>query len=199
MRSAIPPPAERSRRGAVSTALLVALVLAVAVSCVPTGERPALTDEHIDDVAPGAAPSCPSPAEPFERFGSALVRVNRPEGPVERCVLVADTVELRARGLMEVTDLGGYDGMLFSFADDTTGGFWMANTVLPLSIAFVDAAGQVVSAFDMEPCPDSVDCPSYEPEAAYRWAVEVPQGALAGFGLGPGAWLDVATLPGAIG
>ena len=177
---------------------LIVVVLLAAVGCVPTGERPVLTDEHIDDVAPVASRTCSPPAGPFERFGTAVVRVDRPEGAVDRCVLVADTFELRARGLMEVPDLGDYDGMLFAFAEDSLGGFWMANTVMSLSIAFIDGGGQVVAAFDMDPCPDSVDCPSYEPDSAYRWAVEVPQGGLAGFGLTPGASLDVTTLPGAI-
>jgi uncharacterized protein len=181
--------------------LTVGVVLAafLAASCVPTGDRPELTDERIDDVAPGlASPPCPSPETPFERFGSTVVRVLRPDGAILRCVLLADTFELRARGLMEVADLAGYDGMLFAFAEDSFGGFWMANTAVPLSIAFIDVAGQVVATFDMEPCPDSVDCPSYEPDIAYRWALEVPQGGLEGFGLGPASSLDPDTLPGAV-
>jgi uncharacterized membrane protein (UPF0127 family) len=179
-------------------AVVVVAMVVASGGCVPTGERPVLTDEHVDDVAPAASRACPPSDGAFERFGVAVVRIDRPEGAVDRCVLVADTVELRARGLMEVPDLGGYDGMLFAFAEDSTGGFWMANTVMPLSIAFIDAGGQVVAAFDMDPCPESADCPSYEPDAAYRWAVEVPQQGLAAFGLTPGASLDVSTLPGAI-
>ena len=40
---------------------------------------------------------------------------------------------------MEVTDLQGYDGMLFKFSSDYTGAFYMKDTPLPLSIAFFDA------------------------------------------------------------
>ena len=44
---------------------------------------------------------------------------------------------------MQVTDLGGKDGMLFAFDDDTQEQFWMFQTVMPLSIAFFDSRGRV--------------------------------------------------------
>jgi uncharacterized protein len=192
------PPAPSTRRW-LGGALVVLLAVLGGVACVPTGERPELVDEHLDD---GAGPSgevqCPDPVGPFAAFGTSVITVVQPDGPINRCVLVADTFELRARGLMEVTDLGGYHGMIFSFVEDTTSGFWMGNTVMPLSIAFIDATGQVVSTADMEPCPDSVDCPSYEPGAPYRWALEVHQGGLGEFGLVPGGSLDPLSLPGGI-
>jgi uncharacterized protein len=195
VRSPSPDTADISRRGRASAVALL-LVLTLLGACVPTGERPVLTDEAIDDIAPPAGtPPCPLPGEPFEAFGATVVRVSREEAPLERCVLVADTVELRARGLMEVSDLAGYDGMLFAFPDDTLGGFWMANTLLALSIAYIDVNGAVVTVLDMEPCPEAVDCPSYEPGVPYRWALEVPQGALGDFGVGPGSRFDVDTLP----
>jgi uncharacterized protein len=91
---------------------------------------------------------------------------------------------------MEVTDLGGYEGMVFVFDADTDGGFWMRNTPTPLSIAWFDAAGEFVSATDMAPCPDDEsDCPVYPPEGTYRFAIEVFQGDLDGLGAGPGSRL----------
>lgn len=79
---------------------------------------------------------------------------------------------------MEVTDtsLGGYDGMLFEFPDEVEGGFWMRNTPMPLSIAFANGVGEVISVLDMAPCGDVDDCPTYTPDGAFRYAVEVPQG-----------------------
>ena len=69
--------------------------------------------------------------------------------------------------------------MAFVWPADVQGSFFMRNTRLPLSIVFVDADGAVVSTSDMEPCPDSVvDCPLYGADGPYRWALEVPQGAL---------------------
>ena len=124
-------------------------------------------------------------------FRSVTVLVTRPDGRVERhCMWLADTGALHERGLMEVTDvaLGGRDGMVFVFPSDTRASFWMRDTRLPLSIAFVDASGALVSTADMAPCPDSAaDCPTYPPARPFRLAVEAPQGALAGLGLVEGA------------
>ena len=51
-------------------------------------------------------------------------------------VAVADDPVERAQGLMGITDLGGLDGMLFVFEDDSTSGFWMKDTLIGLDIAF---------------------------------------------------------------
>jgi uncharacterized membrane protein (UPF0127 family) len=133
---------------------------------------------------------------PIPGFAEVEVRiVEGPDGePIIICVLVADTPAQRARGLMEVTDLGGYDGMLFRFETESANGFWMKDTVLPLSIAYLDADGAVVSTADMDPCPEgTARCPSYPAEAPYRMALEVEQGGLAPLGLtgGGSARLEV--------
>ncbi len=107
----------------------------------------------------------------------------------ERCALLADTPEQHQRGLMGRTDLGRYDGMLFRFSDDTTGSFYMKDTLLPLSIAWFTDEGAFVSAADMEPCPVDVGCPTYGAAAPYRYALEVPKGNLPALGIGPGARL----------
>lgn len=152
------------------------------------GSGPATTTEaghgHESTTAPGAA--C-ADLEPFEDFGEVLVAVDG----TERCLLLAQDEAQRARGLMEVTDLAGYPGMLFVFPGDTSGGFWMRNTPTPLSIAFLDGTGNVVATTDMAPCEDSPDCPVYEPGATYRYTVEVPQGELEGLGLTDDAQLTV--------
>lgn len=105
------------------------------------------------------------------------------------CLLVVADDETRQRGLMEVTDLAGYTGMVFVWSEDRSGGFWMRNTPMPLSIAFFDAAGRFVASTDMEPCDDSPDCPGYPSPGSYRFAIEVPQGDLAALGVGPGSVL----------
>jgi uncharacterized membrane protein (UPF0127 family) len=93
---------------------------------------------------------------------------------------------------MQVTDpaLGGYDGMLFRYDRDATERYWMRNTPMPLSIAWVDASGHLVATADMAPCEDSPDCPSYPesgPPPPYRLAIEVPQGRLPNLGIVEGA------------
>jgi len=95
-------------------------------------------------------------------------------------VWLADTPALRAQGLMGVTDpgLGGASAMVFAFPADTTSGFWMKDTLLPLSVVWYAADGAYVSAADMDPCPEGVDpCPVTSAGAGYRYAVEVAQGS----------------------
>ena len=114
--------------------------------------------------------------------------------PCELCLWVADSDEQRGRGLMSVTELGGADGMVFRYRGPTTGSFWMKNTVMPLSIAFYDASGGYLAAFDMDPCLAD-PCPTYPTPADFTDAIEVPQGGLAELGIEPGSTLVVHDLP----
>ncbi|MDQ4132945.1 MAG: DUF192 domain-containing protein [Actinomycetota bacterium] len=125
---------------------------------------------------------------PVPGFGEIAFRI---DGGTLRHALLADTTEQHSRGLMNRTDLAGYDGMLFRFPSDTTGTFYMLNTPLPLSIAWFDADGRFVSATDMEPCLNRSDCPTYAASGPYRYALEVPQGDLAELGIGPGSRLEL--------
>ena len=67
-------------------------------------------------------------------------------------------------------------GMVFVYPSDHTGGYWMKNTLIPLSIAFYDASGRIVRILDMKPC-RADPCRVYDPGVAYRGALEVNQGA----------------------
>lgn len=78
---------------------------------------------------------------------------------------------------MFVEDLMELDGMLFVFEEDTSGGFWMKNTLLALDIAFFDADGRFVDGFVMEPCMTE-ECPTYFPEGRYRYALEMEEGTM---------------------
>lgn len=90
-------------------------------------------------------------------------------------VWVADTRALRQRGLMGRESLPPDAGMVFVFEEDTGGGFWMKDTLIPLSIAFLDDSGQIVDILDMEPC-QADPCPVYTPDATYRYALEANEG-----------------------
>jgi uncharacterized membrane protein (UPF0127 family) len=121
-----------------------------------------------------------------EGFGSVRVTIEPASGPPrETCMWEAASEAQRARGLMEVTDpdLGGRDGMVFVYETDAGGGFWMRNTPMPLSIAYLDAGGRLVSTADMAPCGDSPSCPAYPAGGPYRYAVEVRQGGLDDLGI----------------
>jgi len=150
-----------------------------------SGDAPAATGAGLDE-APGPADrtGLPGVGETAASFTSA-------DGTVTGCcLLVAADDEQRQRGLMEVTDLGGYQGMVFVWDADTSGGFWMRNTPTPLSIAWFDADGDFVSSADMAPCSATApDCPVYPAGGSYRFAVEVFQGDLERLGVGPGSRL----------
>jgi len=92
-------------------------------------------------------------------------------------VAVADTPEQRSQGLMGVTDLDGLDGMLFVFQTDSSVGFWMKDTLIPLDIAFFTVDGEFVDRLTMEPC-TADPCPTYRPVGPYRFALEAPAGEL---------------------
>ncbi len=64
------------------------------------------------------------------------------------------------------------DGMLFVFPQDTTGGFWMKDTLVPLTIVFFDARGSRVRRLSMTPCLRD-PCPIYSPRRKYRFALEL--------------------------
>ena len=106
----------------------------------------------------------------------ARVVIETGSGEQEVAVEVADTDAERQRGLMERTSLAPDAGMVFVFPSESAGGFWMKNTLIPLSIAFYDADGRIVRILDMEPCRRD-PCPVYDPGMAYVGALEVNQGA----------------------
>lgn len=121
-------------------------------------------------------------------FDKVLITVTAPDGKVlSWCLWHAATPEQRQRGLMGVTDLAGLEGMVFTYAEDSTGAYFMRNTPMPLSIAWLGFDGGWVSTADMAPCEDVEGCPTYPPAGAYRTAIEVPQGKLPALGIQPGS------------
>ena len=66
-------------------------------------------------------------------------------------VEVVRTDPQRAKGLMHREKLGRNDGMLFIFDDPGYHSMWMMNTLIPLSVAFVDREGGILNIEDMEP------------------------------------------------
>lgn len=87
-------------------------------------------------------------------------------------VEVASTEESRERGLMGREHLKEGAGMLFVFGEDGKHCFWMRNTPIPLSIAFIDSHGRIAGTADMKPKSEKLHCP----KRAVRYALEVPRG-----------------------
>jgi uncharacterized membrane protein (UPF0127 family) len=84
---------------------------------------------------------------------------------------LAMTGDARSLGLMNRRRAPA-DGMLFVFHRDTTGAFWMKNTLVPLTIVFFDRNGNRVRKLSMVPC-KADPCPVYEPGRRYRFALEL--------------------------
>ncbi|HEX4902415.1 MAG TPA: DUF192 domain-containing protein [Acidimicrobiales bacterium] len=143
--------------------------------CVAEGaNQPA--DPVVEDTTETAAPDGSLAA----RFGAVAARLVAASGEVlELCLLHADTQQERARGLMQVTDLEGHDGMLFTIEQPTDGAFYMYDTVLPLTIGWFGPDGAFVSRADMAPCasedPDA--CERYPSGGAWTSSIEVAQGS----------------------
>lgn len=92
-------------------------------------------------------------------------------------VELAETEPDRQRGLTGRTELQEDAGMLFIWPQDTESGFWMKDTPLRLTVAFISAQGEILKMLDMDPCAAD-PCPVYDPRVTYRMALEVRQGAL---------------------
>ena len=117
--------------------------------------------------------------------------------PVTVRLEVAADPAARARGLMGRRQVPAGTGMVFLYPADVAEAYWMKNTLVPLSIAFVAADGRVVSVAEMTPC-TADPCPSYAPAGPYRYAVELPAGAFQAAGVGEGDKVvptDPAALP----
>jgi uncharacterized membrane protein (UPF0127 family) len=147
-----------------------------------------------DSTASPATPPASSGAVPGvvpQGFGTIAARVTASDGEIcELCLWLADDLATRGRGLMQVTDLGGLDGMAFRYDDPHTTSFTMRNTVMPLSIVFFGADGTHLDEFDMEPCV-AEPCPSYPTPTDFVVAIEVPRGGLADLGIGAGSVLEL--------
>lgn len=96
---------------------------------------------------------------------------------------VARTPGERAIGLMHRSSMPTHHGMLFVFEEPGVHCFWMRNTRLPLSIAFLGDDGSVVNIADMQPHSEVSHCP----KQPVRYALEMNQGWFAKRGLKPGS------------
>jgi hypothetical protein len=99
---------------------------------------------------------------------------------------VATTHEQRAIGLMFRRDMPANEGMLFVFEQPQVQCFWMKNTLLPLTAAFLDDDGTIVNLADMQPLSERSHC-SARP---VRFVLEMHQGWFAKRGLRAGSQIS---------
>ena len=90
-------------------------------------------------------------------------------------VQVAETEEERGRGLMFVRKMADDRGMLFVFGQEFLPTFWMKNTLIPLSIAFIDEKFRIVDIQEMTPpkSPMDLDVPRYTSRKPGTLALEM--------------------------
>lgn len=160
--------------------MLARRLVLVVVTAFLLGSCYSSSDEAHDELPEGS---------PTFARGNAVIETD--EGSVLVRAEVAETPEQHQFGLMHRTSLPEDGGMVFVFFEEQTGGFWMKNTLIPLSIAFFDVNGNIVRILDMEPCRKD-PCPTYEPGAPYMGALEVNQGAFEEWGVEEGDEINLS-------
>lgn len=95
---------------------------------------------------------------------------------------VASTDATRAKGLMHRKELAPNSGMLFVFDQPNVQCFWMRNTLIPLSIAFILDDGTIANIADMAPMTENSHCSV----APVRYTLEMEQGWFAKKGITAG-------------
>jgi len=111
-----------------------------------------------------------SPDAPESMRSDALIRIGE-KGTLD--VEVADTSAERTRGLSHREDVPWGTGMLFHWDEDTMTGFWMADTYVELSIAFIDASWEIQQ---IEYMTEPMSRDHVGAHVPYRYALEVPYG-----------------------
>jgi uncharacterized protein len=136
-------------------------------------------------LALGLLVSACSSGFPQRALPTGTLRVATAAGQATLRVEVAADGYSRSRGLMDRRRLDPNAGMAFVFESPRTGGFWMKDTLIPLSIAFWDRSGRILKVLDMTPC-KSDPCPIYYPGVVFTGAVEANRGWFASHAVRPG-------------
>ncbi len=121
--------------------------------------------------------------------GTCEIRIiNSMNKPVTLTAELAITDAEKSRGLMHRRSVPENTGMLFVFSREQSLNFWMKNTHVPLSIAYIDKNGVIKEIYDMKPLDASIHYPSRYPA---KYALEVPKGWFARNGVSPGFKLNL--------
>ena len=121
---------------------------------------------------------------PYE-LPTSIVSINVQDISVE----LAFTNDTRSCGLSNRFSLEKDNGILFLFSNTRKRTFWMKNTHIPLSIAFIDASGTIVTIHQMEADQTRTTYHSYQ---SVRYALEVNQGWFTLHGIKTGDKIEMA-------
>ena len=111
-------------------------------------------------------------------FATSQIKV----GPHPLKVELAASDPQRSQGLMFRKSLGKNEGMLFVFDEIEYHSMWMKNTLIPLSVAFVDAKGEILNVLDMQP----LTLDTHTAAGPARYAIETNKGWFAEKGIKAG-------------
>jgi uncharacterized protein len=159
---------------------LAVLLLLVAASC--SGGDDAAAACETEGGFGTSTSSAPTPPDPFPE---GCVALEGEEGETFLRVQLAENEDQREIGLMGREDLPDDAGMLFIFEEEVQGAFWMKDTLIPLSIAYIGSDGEIVDIKDMQPCEED-PCDVYPSDAPYIQALEVNLGAFETMGIAEG-------------
>src|ERR1700683_2808543 len=111
--------------------------------------------------------------EPDNSVGP-MAKVTLHIGKASLTTEIAATGPQQERGLMYVTKLPDNDGMIFLLPTVTTATFWMKNTLIPLSVAFIDKNGVILEIHDMKALDETItrsdsDQVAYALETNLHW------------------------------
>jgi uncharacterized protein len=136
----------------------------------------------------GSRLELPSGIEPVE-FATGTLQIHGNEQVHTLRIEIAETDEQRERGLMYRTHMPEDAGMLFIYPSEVQGGFWMFNTHIPLSLAYLNRDRVIFQIVQMEPCESefATMCPAYPSRRPYQYGLEVNQGYFEARGIAPGA------------
>jgi hypothetical protein len=139
-----------------------------------------LEPPDVELVAPGSeeSPALPEVTVTMGNRGAVLEVVEDPEE--------------RRQGLMYRDSLASDAGMLFVFTTEVYGPFWMKNTYIPLSIAFISSDSVIIDIHQMEPL-DTVT--KHMPDEPYQYAVEMNEGWFTEHGVKVGDKVKIPQLP----
>ena len=121
-------------------------------------------------------------AQPADGKPQSLPITTIKVGPHPVAAEVAATPDQRTIGLMYRFSLPADHGMLFVFPEPQPLSFWMRNTYIPLSIAYIDADGRILNVAEMAPRSDA----THPSRGDALYALEMRKGWFADRGIGPG-------------
>ncbi len=136
--------------------------------------------------AAGSGPAFAQTMPPGAKQPGDFPRVKLSVGMYAIDAAVAANDADREQGLMYRTQLAPNEGMLFAFDENAVHCFWMKNTLIPLSIAFVRADGTITDIDEMQAETTNNHCPANNGV----YALEMSKGWFASKGIKPGMKLE---------